>query len=245
MGGRVILSIAVCDDNHLDKTKICHTIETYLQHKGINGKVFAYDSAEKLSSAIESKRLSFDIIFLDIIMGDMDGMSCARLIRQQDKLVKIVFLTSSTDYVYEGYEVNATAYLIKPINPEQCITVLDKTITQIEDVTKESISITSGGVIQRILMKNILYLESQKNKVEIVLAPTGQRLAVYTTLDAFEQGHQSKMWIRTHKSYLVNYLYIEQYSSDQFVLRDGTVIPISRIYKNTVREYFFTLLHNQ
>ena len=240
-----MLIIAVCDDNHSDRAQIGKAIETYLQNQRIDGKVFAYDSAEKLNSVLESKRLTFDIVFLDIIMSDMDGMTCARLIRQQDKLVKIVFLTTSTDYVYEGYEVNATAYLVKPIRANQLAAILDKTIDQIEDVAKESIAITSGGVTRRILFKDILYLESQKNRVLIVLAPTGERLAVYTTLDGFEQLHQSKMWIRSHQSYIVNFLYIEQYASDKFVLREGTVIPISRIYKEKAREYFFSLLHNQ
>jgi len=239
-----MIIIAVCDDNHIDKTQICNAIETYLQTQSIDGKVFMFDSAEKLSSAIGDKRLHFDIIFLDIIMGDMDGMTCARWIRQQDRLVQIIFLTSSRDYVYEGYEVNATAYLVKPINGNQLVVALDKTIAQIQDVAKESISIIAGGVTQRILIKDILYLESQKNKVKIVLARTGERLAVYTTLDEFAHFHQSKMWIRCHKSYIVNFLYIEQYVSDKFVLRDGTVIPISRIYKDKTREYFFTLLHN-
>jgi len=220
-------------------------IETYLQNQGINGKVFAYDSAEKLHSVIESKRICFDIIFLDIIMDDMNGMTCARIIRRQDKLVKIVFLTSSTDYVYEGYEVNATGYLVKPINAKQLIAVMEKILVQIEDIDKESIYITSRGVIQRILTRNILYAESKKNYVQIVLAKTDERLVIYTKLDEFEQLHPSKLWIRCHKSYIINFLFIEQYASDQFVLSDDTVIPISRTYKDQVREHFYTLLHNQ
>ncbi len=213
-----------------------------MQDRGIAGKVFGYDSAEKVNSVLESKKLKFDIVFLDIIMRDMDGMTCARLIRRQDKLARIIFLTSSTDYVYEGYEVNATAYLVKPINADKLAGVLDKTCDQIEDAAKESIAITSGGATQRILLTDIVYLESEKNRVMIILA-NGKRVAVYTTLDAFEQSYQSKMWIRSHKSYLVNFLYLEQYAGDKFVLRDGTVIPISRMYKDKAREVFFTLLH--
>jgi two-component system, LytTR family, response regulator LytT len=239
-----MLILAVCDDNPTERIQICNTVEGYLQNRCIDGKIFSYDSAEKLYSGLESKRLKFDIVFLDIIMGDMDGMTCARLIRQQDKLVKIIFLTSSTDYVYEGYEVNATAYLVKPINASKMAAVLDKTCDQIEEVARESIAVTSGGLTQRILLKDILYVESEKNRVIIVLAQ-GERLAVYITLDGFEQSHPSKMWIRSHKSYVVNFLYVEQYASDKFVLRDGTVIPISRVYKDKAREYFFTLLHNQ
>lgn len=219
-------------------------METYLQNRGIDGKVLSYDNAEKLYAALESKRLKFDIILLDIIMRDMDGMTCARLIRRQDKLARIIFLSSSTDYVYDGYEVNATAYLVKPLNTDRLAAVLDTAIAQAEDAARESIAITSGGAIQRIPTKDILYVESMKNKVIVALAK-GERLNVYTSLDKFEQSHHSPKWIRSHKSYIVNFLYIEQYASDKFVLRDGTVIPISRIYKDRVREGFFSLLHSQ
>lgn len=240
-----MLIIAVCDDSDLDRTQICNAIETYLQNQHISGKVVAYDSAEDLHSVIESKKLRFDIVFLDIVMDDMDGMACARLIRQQDKFVSIVFLTSSMDYVYEGYAVNAAAYLLKPINADKLAAVLEKTIDQVETSDQESIAITFGGVIQRIRIKDVVYLESRKNKVELVLAHNGEKLAVYTTLDEFEQLYPLTMWIRVHKSYIVNFLYIEQYASDKFLLRDGTVIPISRSYRDKVRECFFTLLHNE
>lgn len=242
--GRKILVVAVCDDDNLDRTIVCKTVETYLRNHGLDGKIFSFDSAEKLYSALEGKKLKFDIVLMDIILGDMDGLSCARLIRRQDKLARIIFLTSSADYVYDGYEVNATAYLLKPVGAEKLAAVLDKTIAQIEDVAKESLAITSGGMTRKILLEDILYAESQKNRVIIVLTH-GERLAVYSSLDSFEQEHRSEMLIRSHKSYIVNFIYIEQYAGEKFVLRDGTVIPISRIYKDRAKESFFTLLHKQ
>lgn len=239
-----MLLIAVCEDNNIDKNALCNTIETFLQRDRINGTVFAYDSAEQFISVTESKKLRFDIVFMDIIMGDIDGMTCARLIRQWDKLVKIVFLTSSTEFVYEGYEVNASGYLVKPLDTMKVTAYLQKTIAEVQGIAKGSISVTSGGVKRRILIDDILYLESRKNLVDVVLSPSGERLAVYTKLDEFEQLHRSKMWIRPHKSFIVNFLYIEEYSGDNFVLRDGTVIPISRTYKNAVKASFYNLLHD-
>ncbi len=241
-----MLIIAVCDDNPAEGNQLAVAIEAYLQNRGRGGKIFNYDSAERLNSVLESNKLQFDIIFLDIVMNGMDGMTCARWIRQQNQAVKLVFLTGSTDYVYEGYEVNAAAYLVKPINGAKLTAALDKTIAQInEEAMKESIVITSGGVTQRIRTEDILYMESNKNKVEITLARTGEKMAVYTTLDEFALLHPSPMWIRSHKSYIVNFLYIEQYASNKFVLGTDVVIPISRFYKDKARDSFFSLLHNQ
>ena len=134
-----MLIIAICDDNAADRIKLYETIESYLCELGVNANIFTYDNPDKLNSVIESKTICFDIIFLDIIMGDMNGMTCARIIRKQDKLVNIIFLTSSTDYVYEGYEVNATGYLVKPIKIDQLARVMERAIAQNENAEKKSI----------------------------------------------------------------------------------------------------------
>ncbi len=239
-----MLLIAVCDDQESERSKICAAIETYLSEQKISAKLLEFHCAEQLISAIEGNKIKFDLIFLDIVMAEMDGLNCARLIRRQDKLVNIIFLTCSTDHVCEGYEVNATAYLVKPINEGKLQAALAKAIIQASDHSQTSIAITSGGVTQRMSVKQILYLESQKNRVVIAMAQTGEKLTVYTSLDRFEQLHPSTMWIRAHKSFIVNFLYVEQYTSDKFVLNGGAVIPISRFYKEQAREEFFKLLHS-
>lgn len=239
-----MLIIAVCDDNPAEGNQLVIAIEAYLQTCGREGKIFYYDSAERLNSALESKKLSFDILFLDIVMNGMNGMTCARWIRLRDHRIKLVFVTGSTDYVYEGYEVNAAAYMVKPIHADKLGAALDKTIAQIEEAAfKESIVITGGGVTRRIPTEDILYMESKKNKVEIILARTGETVTVYSTLDEFAHLHPSALWIRAHKSYIVNFLYIERYAGDKFVLRADVVIPISRYYKEKARDGFFSLLH--
>lgn len=240
-----MLIIAICDDNAADRIKLYETMESYLRTQGVNANIFAYDNPDKLNSVIESKTICFDIIFLDIIMDGMNGMTCARLIRNQDKLVNIIFLTNSTDYVYEGYEVNATGYLVKPVKIDQLARVMERAIAQIENTAKASICITYRGVTQKIPTKDILYLESENNKVNIVLAKTVEKITVYTKLDEFEQTQQLNTFIRSHKSYLVNFLYIEKYVYDKFVLTTGTAIPISRANKEKAREAFYTLLNSQ
>jgi DNA-binding LytR/AlgR family response regulator len=240
-----MLTIAVCDDDNTDRNKICNEIETYLQNQQISCRIFAYDSAEKLNSVIEGKRLRFDIIFLDIIMDGIDGMTYAHLIRTQDKQVKIIFITCSSDYVYDGYAVGALSYLVKPINPTKIIASLTKAIAQIGEAAKESIFITSGGIAKRILINDILYLESKKNQVEIVFAESCERLTIYARLDDFVRFNPSKKWLRPHKSFIVNFLYVEQYFGDKLILKNAAVIPISRAYRKMVKECFYDLLHSE
>lgn len=237
--------IAICEDNTNDRKRLNEIIQTYLGQQGIKAKVFNYDSAEKLISAIDNNTMRFDIIFLDIIMGGVNGMACARIIRKNNRVVKIVFLTSSTDYVFEGYEVSATAYLIKPINIIQFSKVMKKVVEEIENINKSSIYITYRGVSKKIAVNDICYLESENNKVNIVFAKTKEVISVYNRLDEFEQMLLSNSFIRSHKSFLVNFLYIEKYENDRFELDDGTIIPISRKNKDKVKESFFNFLNSQ
>ena len=79
-----MLLIAICDDNEDDRQSLYHTLENLLNTKGIQARLFPFDNPDKLNTVIENNSFRFDIIFLDIIMGDMNGMECARIIRQQD-----------------------------------------------------------------------------------------------------------------------------------------------------------------
>ena len=238
-----MLLIAVCDDEASDRTQLYDAIKNFLQERHVAGKVLIYANAETLIAATEENRGRFDIVFLDILMSGLDGMACAKLLRRQDTRVTIIFLTSSTDYVYEGYEVDAAAYLIKPVDTQKLAAALDKTLSRINGIDKQSITITSGGITKRLLINDILYVESRKNRVEIVTTRTVSRVSLYITLDRFEELYPCELWIRSHKSFIVNFSHIAQYSTDKFLLQDGAAIPISRIYKEKARESFFLLLH--
>lgn len=68
----------------------------------------------------------FDLIFLDIDLGGMDGMALARKIRETDSEVPILFLTNHREYVFEGYEVQAFRYLLKPVTEDTLFPLLDE-----------------------------------------------------------------------------------------------------------------------
>jgi len=87
-------------------------------------------------------------------------------------------------------------------------------------------------------------LESENNKVNIFLAKNNEKITVYNKLNDFEQ-QQIKTFIRSHKSYLVNFLYIEKYANDKFILTDKTIIPISRKNREKAKETFYHLLSSQ
>lgn len=74
----------------------------------------------------------YDILLLDIEMGDMDGVTMAKQLRKNNDIVQIVFITGYSDYISEGYEVAALHYLMKPVKEEKLCSVLDRAAEKLQ-----------------------------------------------------------------------------------------------------------------
>ena len=107
-----MLSIAVCDDEVVECCNMARKIKDILEEMKIPCIVRQFWSGEKLLQALEG----FDIVFLDIIMRDLDGMKTAQIFRKKafDKI--LIFVSSSREYVFEAYDVEAFQYLLKTGN---------------------------------------------------------------------------------------------------------------------------------
>ena len=114
-----MINIAICDDDLITLHNTKDLIEEY-KIKEFNIKT--YSSGEEL---LKSKR-EFDIIFLDIDMGGINGIETAKRIRVYDKQVKIIYVTNYTDYTSMAFSVHAFGYLVKPLRLKRCITSLMK-----------------------------------------------------------------------------------------------------------------------
>ena len=119
-----MLKIAVCDDSPLFLELAIKFINKWSEERQFPVSISSYNNGDDLLAANAEERM--DIIFLDIIMPLLNGMDTARELRQTDKAVKIIFLTSSPEFALESYEVKAQGYVLKPIVYEQLKDTLDE-----------------------------------------------------------------------------------------------------------------------
>lgn len=106
--------IAVCDDSDADRQYIADLVNLWAKNREHTVQIFPFKSAESfLFQYTEDKE--YDILLLDIEMGEMDGVTMAKRLRQEDDAVQIIFITGYSDYISEGYEVDALHYLMKPV----------------------------------------------------------------------------------------------------------------------------------
>jgi len=216
--------IAVCDDEpaHI------RIIRGILPDEEID----SYTNPENLLDAISSGE-RYDVLFLDILMPELDGISLARELREFDEDMLIVFITSRIEFMQTGYEVRAFRYLLK----EQIETGLPKIW---QDIQKELLDRADAYLTYefdhrtyRFPCRDILYLESNLRRV--ILHTIHETAAWYGKLD--DLAAKYPMFVRIHKSYLVNRRHIRSVSAGTVVLANGDILPVSRKYAHSLEEF--------
>ena len=138
------MRVAICDDDKKDIKRLGAFIEEYGEDHHIDFSVAEYDSGRKLINDI-MKGERPEIIFLDINMADMDGLTVAKRIREDMEDVPIILVTAYMNYALEGYKVRASRFLVKDELERTISEALDDTCREIRRKTKKlSLSCVEG-----------------------------------------------------------------------------------------------------
>ena len=214
--------IAVCDDSLNDAEYVQRMLNSWASDRQISIQAEVFPSAERfLFRYAEDK--AWDILLLDIEMGAMDGVTMAKRVRQDNEAVQIVFITGYSDYIAEGYEVAALHYLMKPVNREKLLTVLDRAMEKRKQ-EERCLNLEAYGEMVRIPFYEIRYLDVHQNYVTV------HAKADYTvkrTLGDFEKELDDR-FCRVGRAMILNLKYIQRVTKTEVRLSDGTVLPLPR-----------------
>lgn len=169
----------------------------------------------------------YDLCFMDIFLGEINGMDAARQIRRMDPNLPIVFLTTSREFVYEGYEVRALRYLLKPLKPED----LNPLLTQCVEQSRRSrkLSVPSGKKILDIPYHKIFYVMSAGNATEIHLSDSYISISARHTFSGIvEPLLDDCRFISCSRGVVVNLSHAKDILKDCFLMSNGAHVPISR-----------------
>lgn len=214
--------LAICDDNQADVLYLSSFLEKWAEKAEKALKIESFPSAETFLFQYEEEK-SFDILLLDIEMGDMNGIELARKIRRENHSVQIIFITGYMEYIAEGYDVEALHYLLKPVTEEKLYGVLDRAAERLKSKEKE-LCLALPGSVTRIALCEIRYLEVRRNYVTIHGA---EDYTVKKTLNELEEELDGS-FCRTGRSYIVNLHFVKKITRTQVILKDGREIPLSR-----------------
>jgi len=181
-----------------------------------------------------------DVIFLDIKMPKIIGTDFLRSLSHPPE---VIFVTAYREYALEAFELEAVDYLVKPVPFERFLKAVSRLqraswrapapeAKVYESNPEAFVYLKTDRVMNRILVNEILYIESWKDYVKLFL--TGKRtLLVKESITAVENMLSSHRFLRVHRSYIVSLKNISSYDKSSIYV-EGTEIPIGRLYKQGV-----------
>ncbi|MDO4555604.1 MAG: LytTR family DNA-binding domain-containing protein [Lachnospiraceae bacterium] len=227
------MRLAICDDNK----KVCESLQTMLeqyieQHK----LMIQYDCFYSGQDLLDGK-LDYDVYFMDVEMPGMNGMETARKIRSKNRETVIVFISAYDQYVFEGYEVKAFRYLIKPVDEAAFFHLMDEVLLEIKFGDKKILEFQNKKETVYIRQDEIEYIEVYGRK-SIIYYNNKKKLEIYSSLTELERILKDQSFFRIHNSYIANVEMMEKIDGKSITMKSGMVLPISKYKAKAFREFY-------
>lgn len=232
------MRIAICDDEKLMLDRLFRATADVVSviDEFADSEIATFVSGEDLLREFDGNSSPFDLILLDIRMDGMNGLDTAKEIRRHDTDVKIIFITSSPEYVFRGYEVNAYRYILKTELDFSLRPTLKSVLSEMSGKAENMFAFSSHSENISIPLKSILYFES--NKRVIIVHSTKGEYSFYDKMDAIEERLAGEDFVRCHQSYVVNAKEIRECSTGRIVLRNNEELPVSKKYQKAANDAF-------
>lgn len=219
------MKVAICDDELAIIENVKSQIKKFVKDSKDYDEIVILEflSGAQLTRYYENMQ-DIDIIFLDIVMEGSSGIEVAEKIRRKDKKVSIVFLTSIETYVYEGYRLNASDYIIKPLSYRKFRETFERLIKAIDYERKFILEKNDGGLF-KIYYQDIVYIETYGRKT-LIITKDDSVISYKTMKQHMEELDDS--FYRCHESFIVNMLYIKKIEKFNLMLKNGAMIMIGK-----------------
>lgn len=215
-----------------------HAIQTLKRYAIDSGYLEVAGTSQNPIEAIKliNEHKNIDITFLDIDMPEISGLDVADLIY---KNTTIIFTTAHAGYAVQGFEKNISDFLLKPISYQRFLKSLNKVIDQLENRTIEQpkndnyFFVNPGvkGKMLKINVDDVDFIEGLNNYI-IIHTPQNNHI-VYLTMKEIEAGLKADIFIRVHKSYIVNINKVTMMEGNKITV-DKTSLPIGSSFKETL-----------
>ena len=235
-----MLKVAILDDNQTALMISTSAVEAFLKEKNAEYKLFSFSNPLNfLASAKEEK---FDLSFLDIDMPEMNGLEVADQLSEIAKNGQIIFLSQREDLVFECLKFHPFGFIRKSKLIDDFSLMMNQWYQTISNAESDETKIDFIDKTKTISfkIKEIVYIEGDRNYQKVVLKDkTSQNIRV--AMGQLEEKLREHGFIRIHKGYLLNYLYIRSIASDEIYLTTGISLPMSKKRREEIMKQYMTI----
>lgn len=232
-----MIKVAICDDQEIILKKQQMLISEAFNVLEIKCEIEIFTSGAQL---IESKN-AYDLIFLDIDMPDLDGLSAASTLRSEEDEVLIIFVSSLKEKVFDTFKVRAFDFLVKPLSYNQIAEVIVNAVKEIKRQSEDYMlfDIHHGKQLS-IPLQDLIYIETNQRGTKLHL-----RDSVYESpmkLSDLEKELSEKDFYKIYTSFLVNFRHVRDYCQTHVVTSHGSYLNMSRGKYGDFRTAYFKYL---
>jgi len=198
-------------------------------------------SANAIQAMTVLQQQPIDLIFLDIQMPQLNGTDFLKTLKNAPK---VIFTTAHSEYALEGYELDIVDYLLKPVRFDRFLKAVNKAFPHfnsqqypaLKSVEQETVSesfvyFRADRKMIKVLLNDILYVESMKDYVKVVTA--ANTIITRQSISSVEAMLPENRFIRIHRSFIVSVGKIKSFTNELIEI-DKTEIPIGKLYRNEV-----------
>ena len=212
-----MIRIAIVEDAAFDRQ-----VREYGQETGTELQITEFTGG---TAFLEQYQEDLDLIFMDIMMDGLDGLTTARKLRRRDDKVLLVFVTSMLQYAVQGYSVDAMDFIVKPVTYTGLKLCMDRVVRRLNETAPVRLRFTNREGTHSVDAAEICYIESLEHK--IVVHTVQGEIQSDMSLAAAEKMVKALPFFRCHVSYLVNLRYVDRVSGND-VWVNGDRLAISR-----------------
>lgn len=215
-----MMKFAICEDEREIALSIEKMTKKHMQTLGVDCSVDIFLSGKDF----EAMPQSYDLVFLDCMLPDSNGLEIARRLRENGSKAAVIFVTAYEEFVYESFKVDTFRYLLKPLDEAELCSALASFVSGREK--DRFVDVPTKKRTYSVNLNEIMYIEAcEKHSIVRVLNDTFESTK---TISDFQAEIESHRFFRTHRRYFVNMKYIIEIEKNLIILSNGERIEISR-----------------
>lgn len=234
------MRIAVCDDDDQELARLSKLIEDYQSCRGERFDCRYFRNGTDFLCEFEGGK--YDLVFLDVLMPGPNGIETAQELREIDKNVRLIFVSSSREFALESYAVEAYHYLLKPVDSDSLFPLLDRLQGELSASPGQGFVLKDRRRVVYISFSELEYVEVINKTVSFHLTDGSIRQVNAALAEVEETLLSRPEFIKTHRSYLVNLRHVRNITTSCVETKNGHAIPISRKRHNAVQDAYLQFL---
>lgn len=220
-----MITVGICDDREGIRIFLECVIADYIMRQGLMFEIKKYKTGLELLNHQDP----LDILFLDISMPGLNGIETGRRLRENDRELKIIYITAHEHYALEAFRIKALNYLVKPLDQQKVFDILDDAF-KILDV-ENSRAILKIKYLTFPVHK-ISYIEARKHQIVVHILQTSDREEQYVikgTLKEIEPMLEKYRFEKPRRGVWVNPIHVEKREGDKIYMPDGAIVLIAQV----------------